>query len=86
LDDLLQRLDAAIEAAKEYDHFTDEVNGPPITATRLASASRRYWSDAYGQSTNPALTSSTSAQPALKDESCLIGTHVGIVEVSLSTY
>lgn len=28
LDDLLQRLDAAIEAAYEYDHFTDEVNGP----------------------------------------------------------
>ena len=28
LDVLLQRLDAAIEAAYEYDHFTDEVNGP----------------------------------------------------------
>jgi len=28
LDDLLQRLDAAIEAAYEYDHFIDEVNGP----------------------------------------------------------
>ncbi len=27
LDDLLQRLDAAIEAAYEYDHFIDEVNG-----------------------------------------------------------
>lgn len=26
--DLLQRLDAAIEAAYEYDHFIDEVNGP----------------------------------------------------------
>jgi hypothetical protein len=28
LNDLLQRLDAAIEAAYEYDHFIDEVNGP----------------------------------------------------------
>ena len=28
LDVLLQRLDAAIEAAYEYDHFIDEVNGP----------------------------------------------------------
>lgn len=28
LDGLLQRLDAAIEAAYEYDHFIDEVNGP----------------------------------------------------------
>ncbi len=28
LDDLLQRLDAAIEAAYEYDRFIDEVNGP----------------------------------------------------------
>lgn len=28
LDNLLLRLDAAIEAAYEYDHFTDEVNAP----------------------------------------------------------
>ena len=28
LGDLLQRLDAAIEAAYEYDEFIDEVNGP----------------------------------------------------------
>ena len=28
LDELLQRLDAAIVAAYEYDHFHDEVNGP----------------------------------------------------------
>lgn len=28
LDDLLQRLDAAVEVAYEHDLFTDEVNGP----------------------------------------------------------
>ena len=28
LDDLLQRLDAAIDAAYEHDQFIDEVNGP----------------------------------------------------------
>ena len=28
LDDLLQRLDTAIQAAYEHDHFINEVNGP----------------------------------------------------------
>ncbi len=34
LDALLQRLDAAIADAYENEHFTDEVNVPPVPASK----------------------------------------------------